>query len=127
MARNTQVAADHHAPPVTQLLADFVAHHPSRGWSDAVDHEAHRTLMNWLKQLRTRGSDSFFRPGGRSSVPVMTPDTVLRCERLFADGLSVAQVARQAGIGDSTLRKAVARGAVRKAGPDAGTVAAGES
>ena len=48
MARNTQVAADHHAPPVTQTLARFVAEHPSRGWSDAVDHEAHRTLMNWL-------------------------------------------------------------------------------
>ena len=48
MARNTQVAADHNAPPVTQLLARFVATHPSRGWSDAVDHEAHRTFMNWL-------------------------------------------------------------------------------
>ena len=48
MARNTQVAADHHAPPVTQLLAQFVATHPSRGWSDAVDHEAHRTFMNWV-------------------------------------------------------------------------------
>ena len=48
MARNTQVAADHHAPPVTQILAQFVASHPSRGWSDAVDHEAHRTLMNWV-------------------------------------------------------------------------------
>ncbi|MBG6072985.1 MULTISPECIES: MmgE/PrpD family protein [unclassified Polaromonas] len=51
MARNTQVAADHHAPPVTQILAEFVANHPgflSGGWSDAVDHEAHRTFMNWL-------------------------------------------------------------------------------
>ncbi|MGH8848850.1 MAG: MmgE/PrpD family protein, partial [Polaromonas sp.] len=48
MARNTQVAADHNAPPVTQILAQFVATHPSRGWSDAVDHEAHRTFMNWL-------------------------------------------------------------------------------
>ena len=48
MARNTQVAADHHAPPVTQILAQFVAGHLSRGWSDAVDHEAHRTLMNWV-------------------------------------------------------------------------------
>jgi len=47
MARNTQVAADHHAPPITQTLADFVAEHPSRGWSDAVDHEAHRTFLNW--------------------------------------------------------------------------------
>jgi 2-methylcitrate dehydratase PrpD len=48
MARNTQVAADHNAPPVTQILAQFVATHPPRGWSDAVDHEAHRTFMNWL-------------------------------------------------------------------------------
>jgi 2-methylcitrate dehydratase PrpD len=48
MARNTQVNADHNAPPVTHTLARFVATHPSRGWSDAVDHEAHRTFLNWL-------------------------------------------------------------------------------
>jgi 2-methylcitrate dehydratase PrpD len=48
MARNTQVTADHNAPAVTQTLARYVTSHPSRGWSDAVDHEAHRTFMNWL-------------------------------------------------------------------------------
>jgi 2-methylcitrate dehydratase PrpD len=48
MARNTQVPADHDAPPVTQQLARFVATHPSRGWNDAVEHEAQRTLLNWL-------------------------------------------------------------------------------
>ncbi len=48
MARNTQVSADHNAPPVTATLAHFVASHASRGWSDAVDHEAHRTFLNWL-------------------------------------------------------------------------------
>ena len=48
MARNTKVEADHNAPPITQLLAKFVATHPSRGWGDAVDHEAHRTFMNWV-------------------------------------------------------------------------------
>ena len=48
MARNTQVEADHHAPPITRILAEYVAQHPSRGWSDAVDHEAHRTFLNWL-------------------------------------------------------------------------------
>ncbi|MBS1216541.1 MAG: 2-methylcitrate dehydratase-like protein [Proteobacteria bacterium] len=48
MARNTQVAADQRAPPVTRTLARFVATHPSRGWSDAVDHEAHRTFLNWV-------------------------------------------------------------------------------
>jgi len=51
MARNTQVAADHHAPAVTHILAQHVATHPgylAGGWSAAVDHEAHRTFMNWL-------------------------------------------------------------------------------
>ena len=51
MARNTQVAADHNAPAVTQILAQFVATHPgfeAGGWNATVDHEAHRTFMNWL-------------------------------------------------------------------------------
>jgi 2-methylcitrate dehydratase PrpD len=51
MARNTQVAADHNAPPVTHILAEFVANHPgygAGGWSAAVDHEAHRTFLNWF-------------------------------------------------------------------------------
>ena len=47
MTLNTQVVADRNAPPITRILAKFVATHPSRGWSDAVDHEAHRTFLNW--------------------------------------------------------------------------------
>src|SRR3954469_3786456 len=48
MARNTKVEADHNAPPITQILAKFVAGHPSKGWADAVEHEAHRTFLNWV-------------------------------------------------------------------------------
>ena len=48
MALNTEVTADPNAPAITQALAQFVATHPSRGWSEAVDHEAHRTFVNWL-------------------------------------------------------------------------------
>lgn len=48
MARNTNVPADLLAPPITAILAKFVAGHPSRGWSDAVEREAHRTFYNWL-------------------------------------------------------------------------------
>ncbi|MDB5745510.1 MAG: prpD [Massilia sp.] len=48
MARNTTVKADHNAPPITEILAGFVANHPSRGWSDAVDEQAHRTFANWF-------------------------------------------------------------------------------
>ena len=48
MAQNTKVSADHHAPPITKILAEFVTNHPSRGWSHAVEHEAHRTFLNWF-------------------------------------------------------------------------------
>jgi len=48
MSRNTTLHADTNAPPITAELARFVATHPSRGWSDAVEHEAHRTFVNWL-------------------------------------------------------------------------------
>jgi 2-methylcitrate dehydratase PrpD len=48
MSTSIQSAADLNAPPVTKILADFVSQHPSQGWSAEVEHEAHRTLMNWL-------------------------------------------------------------------------------
>lgn len=48
MAHNTTVSADLKAPPITSIVAKFVASHPGRGWSDAVEHEAHRTFCNWL-------------------------------------------------------------------------------
>ena len=48
MARNSTVSADPNAPPITAELARFAVEHPSRGWSDAVDREAHRTFANWV-------------------------------------------------------------------------------
>jgi 2-methylcitrate dehydratase PrpD len=44
----TATAASRAAPPVTQILADFVATHDSKGWSDAIEWEAHRTLLNYF-------------------------------------------------------------------------------
>jgi len=48
MAKNTTVNADHNAPPITEILATFVVNHPSQGWSEAVDEQAHRTFANWM-------------------------------------------------------------------------------
>ena len=48
MARNSTVKADANAPGVTALLARFVSEHPSKGWSDAIDAEAHRSFANWV-------------------------------------------------------------------------------
>ena len=39
---------DANAPPITRTLAEFVASHPSRGWDDRVEHEAERTVQNWI-------------------------------------------------------------------------------
>jgi 2-methylcitrate dehydratase PrpD len=39
---------DANAPPITRMLAEFVATHPSRGWDDGIDHEAQRTVLNWV-------------------------------------------------------------------------------
>ncbi|MGH8712602.1 MAG: MmgE/PrpD family protein [Casimicrobiaceae bacterium] len=47
MTHDPRVAAEIDAPPVTRILAEFVATHPSRGWEPAVDAEAHRSLLNW--------------------------------------------------------------------------------
>jgi len=75
----------------------------------------HRTLMNWRSQLRAKGADSFFRPGRRSSASVMTPDKVMECEGLLVGGLPVSAVSQRTGVNESTLRKAIKRGAVRNA------------
>jgi 2-methylcitrate dehydratase PrpD len=48
MAHNTKVDADHHAPPVTRILAEFVAKRPAGQFPAPVEREAHRTFMNWL-------------------------------------------------------------------------------
>ena len=36
------------APDITRLLAEYTAHHPSGGWPDEVEREAHRAFLNWL-------------------------------------------------------------------------------
>lgn len=48
MTINTIVKAQHDAPPITAILAKFVVNHPSKGWSEAIEHEAHRTWLNWV-------------------------------------------------------------------------------
>jgi 2-methylcitrate dehydratase PrpD len=48
MAHNTKVVADTNAPPITRILAEFVAKHPFAKFPAAVEREAHRTFLNWL-------------------------------------------------------------------------------
>ncbi|MDD5707847.1 MAG: hypothetical protein PHR35_18160 [Kiritimatiellae bacterium] len=75
----------------------------------------HRTLMNWSRQVREQGPASFFAPARRGGSRVMTQEMIVRCEHLLGAGHTVAATARQAGVLESTLRKAVDRGAVSRA------------
>ena len=83
----------------------------------------HRTLMNWVAQYRKDGSASFFRTADPARPRVMTPDKSAECAHLLAGGLRPSKVAKQAGIKESTLRKALKRNAVPRLpeGPSAGT------
>ena len=72
----------------------------------------HRTLMNWVRQVRKKGPGSFFRLHNRRSSPVMTSEKSLECGRLLETGKLLSHVASDMGVNESTLRKAVQRGSV---------------
>ena len=72
----------------------------------------HRTLMNWVAQLREDGADSFFRPAQLAKPRVMSADTGAQCATLLAQGKRPSEVARLVGINESTLRKALQRKAI---------------
>ena len=72
----------------------------------------HRTLMNWTAQYRKAGSASFFRNPPVARPAVMSPQTSAQCASLLAQGLRPSVVARQVGINESTLRKAIKRQAI---------------
>ena len=69
----------------------------------------HRTLMNWKAQCRKDGPASFFRAHEGPRPPIMTAEKSAECAGLLADGHRPSEVARRAGIGESTLRKAIKR------------------
>jgi len=72
----------------------------------------HRTLMNWVGQLAEHGPGSFFEPRRRRSETVMTEEKTAGCAQLLGEGRTIADAARRAGVGASTLRKAVQAGRV---------------
>ncbi|MDP1572892.1 MAG: hypothetical protein Q8M04_01465 [Pseudomonadota bacterium] len=69
----------------------------------------HRTLMNWMTQYREQGPGTFYRPAPARKPRVMTAEKAAECAGLLAAGHNPAEVARLAGVGESTLRKAIVR------------------
>ena len=81
----------------------------------------HRTLMRWLKQLDQKGPDSFFREAARGGPSVMSQERCAECAQLLSNGKSIPDVARHVGLNESTIRKAVGRGAIVVASPTEAT------
>ncbi len=73
---------------------------------------AHRTLMNWTARYRNEGSAAFFRNAPAAKPPVMNAQMNAHCGSLLAEGLRPSEVARRAGVKESTLRKALQRQAI---------------
>ncbi len=69
----------------------------------------HRTLMNWMAQYREEGPGSFYRAAPVRKPRVMTAEKAAECAGLLAAGYTLAAAARSAGVGESTLRKAILR------------------
>ncbi len=97
MARNTEVAADLNAPPITRTLARFVATHPSRGWSDAVDHEGapHVPQLGRLRGRRRQARGDACRAGRRADAAARAaghrarpPRTVDMASAALVNGIS---------------------------------------
>ena len=70
MAHNTKVTADANAPPITRILAEFVATHPSRGWDDGVEQRGapHVPELGRLRDRRGAPRDGRRRAGGRAGA-----------------------------------------------------------
>jgi len=73
---------------------------------------AHRTLMNWKTQCENDGAASFYRQVSSARPQVMTEQIKAQCAALLATGTCASDVAKQVGIKDSTLRKAIKREAI---------------
>jgi transposase-like protein len=99
-------------------LATLIANgHVRASQVEATLGIAHRTLMRWGRQLDEQGAGPFFSPRPKRGLAVMTPPAIAECTRLLAVGETIAAVARQAGVKESTLRKAVSRGLVPRPQP----------
>jgi hypothetical protein len=72
----------------------------------------HRTLMHWMQQYEQSGPGVFYKPRVVRGGAVITEAKAIECGRLLDEGQRITEVARLAGVRESTLRKAVANGRI---------------
>ncbi len=66
---------------------------------------AKSTLMHWLKKYREEGPRTFFKPPKVRGRKVITDAIARESGSLLDQGYTLAEVARQLGVNESTLRK----------------------
>ena len=93
------------------VLASLMAnrHVRARDLEQAPLSIPHRTLMHWTRRYREEGSASFFGAAKPTKPRVMTAEKSAQCGKLLDEGLPPVEVARRAGVQESTLRKAIKR------------------
>ena len=72
------------------------------------------TVKRYVKLYRNHGTKGFYEAKPRhSSAPVLTGEVMVRAQRLFDEGRSVAEVAEELKVLGNTLHKAIHAGRLR--------------
>jgi hypothetical protein len=72
------------------------------------------TVKRCCKKLRERGPSAFFVAPARRSGRRLTPDVLVRAQALLDAGAQVAEVSAAIGVLQSTIRKAIGAGRLRR-------------
>lgn len=73
------------------------------------------SVKRYVKLYREKGVAGFFEPPRRRGAAVLTQEVLGKAQRLFDEGLEIAEIASQLDLLPDTLRKAVRAGKLHKA------------
>jgi predicted transcriptional regulator len=71
------------------------------------------SVKRYVKVLREQGPGGFYAPKRTRGAAVLVSDVVEKAQALLAEGMTVADVAKQLSIAADTLRKGIDSGRVR--------------
>lgn len=67
-----------------------------------------------VKRLREEGAQGFFKPKKGRSSHILTPEVIIKAQRLLNSGHTLADVAKKLNLKPNTLRKAIQTGRIHK-------------
>jgi transposase len=72
------------------------------------------TVKRYCREFKQHGGDAFFGARPRRQGYRLTSERMTEVQRLLEEGLSVPAISQRTGLLDSTLRKAIAQGRLKK-------------